>query len=290
VIWDIENVRIPKEAKACDIMAALWRVHVRDPSPSRRCSGAYAACSDRSLAAMDKNQVRHLLNNGCLNVRMMLSTGWTTKANCTDNLLIETMQDFALNCVLCGRRGTVVLITGDADFVRPALWCASQGCRLEVMFYGPGAAASIKRMQADSKTDWNTFLRQEVVLPHCNPHQQSPLTYNYHNTDNSGCDHAPHVHVAHPVTQHPAPRLNIPNSPDIPDLIDMGSDAYEDNLLVDIADCSPPATAAVDPFIIPFSEDTRKIKHYKISSFFRSIFTTIIFSTLAAVYCLLESL
>jgi hypothetical protein len=38
------------------------------------------------------------------------------------------MLDFTVGCLLGGRQGTIVLISGDADFARTAAWCRQQGC------------------------------------------------------------------------------------------------------------------------------------------------------------------
>jgi hypothetical protein len=54
---------------------------------------------------------------------------------------LQVMLNFTVDCLVGGRSGTVLLITGDADFVRPAVWCKQQGCvQLEVLYFDPTAS------------------------------------------------------------------------------------------------------------------------------------------------------
>ena len=51
------------------------------------------------------------------------------------------MQNFTVDCVRCNKDGVLLLITADADFVRPAVWCKQQGCiALELLYYDPVAS------------------------------------------------------------------------------------------------------------------------------------------------------
>ena len=176
IIWDIENVRIPTELKPAGVLAALKRAFVK--KDGRRFCGIFSACTLRSLTAMGPDRVDELASNGYLNVRMLHASGNTFRKTAgSDNLLIEIMLDFTMGCVLSRRRGTILLITGDADFVRPTMWCAGQGCSIELMFHFPVASREIKGMKCDWSMKWENFLRSQCVFPSNGP--IPVFTFNY---------------------------------------------------------------------------------------------------------------
>jgi hypothetical protein len=53
----------------------------------------------------------------------------------------QVMMNFTVDLLKSGRTGTVLLLTGDADFVRPVVWCKQQGCvNLELLYFEPTAS------------------------------------------------------------------------------------------------------------------------------------------------------
>jgi hypothetical protein len=57
---------------------------------------------------------------------MMNSPGGPKKADDSDHPLKEVMLNFTVNQIRSRTNGTILLITGDADFIRPAVWCKQQ--------------------------------------------------------------------------------------------------------------------------------------------------------------------
>jgi hypothetical protein len=159
IVWDVENVRIPKNMDAGDVMGALARTFVR----GRRCDGCICGCTFKSLRCMGANQVNAMTNNRHLNAKLLCASGGERKTTGSDHVMIETMQSFAVDCALTSVRGLMVLITGDADFVRPALWCASLGsCSFATMFNSANSSREMRQLAADWTMDWDSFLAWQL--------------------------------------------------------------------------------------------------------------------------------
>lgn len=54
------------------------------------------------------------------------------------------MQNFTVSCLRARTDGVILLITGDADFVRTAVWCKQQGCvSIELIYFRPGVSQGL---------------------------------------------------------------------------------------------------------------------------------------------------
>eukprot|EP00775_Hariotina_reticulata_P003987 gene3987-4239_t len=158
IIWDMQNTRIPTELEPTDVIRFLYNTFVMQPGP-RRCAGAFCTFTDNTKKAVGERRFNQFCSNGVLNFMMINSPGGPRKADDSDHPLKEMMMNFTVDCVRGHKDGVVVLITADADFVRPALWCKQQGCvSFELLYYDPIASKEIRGLEVAWKMEWRDFL------------------------------------------------------------------------------------------------------------------------------------
>jgi hypothetical protein len=234
IVWDCQNVRLPRQLRPRDFLLAMYETYVRDPG--RRCCGMVSCFTDGTKAGMGHSRFNQLTNNGVLNVTMINAAGKCSKTSDTDHPLREAMASFTVEKLLSRRRGAIVLVTGDADFVRPAVWCRQQGCiELHVMYYGGNAAGDIRSLHAESSTEFTDFLDRTCAGAATSA---LPWTFDY-----------PPVDPVHPCSSANASKTKR-RVPLLPDMIDMNdaSDVSDAVDLLGIGTCVPCATAPADPF------------------------------------------
>ncbi|WIA38777.1 hypothetical protein OEZ86_002067 [Tetradesmus obliquus] len=162
IIWDFQNVRTPTELEPTEVIRFLYNTFVVQPGP-RRCAGAFCTFTDSTKKAVGEKRFNQFCSNGVLNFMMINSPGGPRKADDSDHPLKEMMMNFTVDCVRGHKDGVLLLITADADFVRPANWCKQQGCvALELLYYGPIASKDIKELDAAWKMEWRDFLDASV--------------------------------------------------------------------------------------------------------------------------------
>jgi hypothetical protein len=163
ILWDCENVRVPSELAPRVVLRHL--LHIFVTGPKRRCVGCYAAFSALSSARLHAFD-DYVNNNAGLNARMLYAPGGQRKSASTDHPLVDEMLTFAETCCLAERPGVIVLITGDADFVRPAVWCTHHGTvRLESVYHGPSASQDVLRLDAHVRVEWGALLDAAAPRP-----------------------------------------------------------------------------------------------------------------------------
>jgi hypothetical protein len=163
ILWDCENVRVPSQLAPRVVLRHLHRTFVT--GPRRRCVGCYAgfsALSGARLHALDD----YVNNNAGLNARMLYAPGGRRKSSSTDHPLVDEMLTFAETCCLARRRGVIVLITGDGDFVRPAAWCTHHGTvRLESVFHARSASQDVMQLDVQRRVEWEALLDAAAPRP-----------------------------------------------------------------------------------------------------------------------------
>lgn len=158
IVWDFQNVRIPNELEPVEVLRFLYNSFIAKAGP-RRCWGCYGAFTDLTKRMVGEKRFNQFTSNGVLNVMMLNAPGGPRKTDDTDHPLKEVMMNFTVDCIRGHKDGVILLITGDADFVRPAVWCRQQGCvRLELLYYEGTVSRDIRALDASWKMEWRQFL------------------------------------------------------------------------------------------------------------------------------------
>ena len=234
IVWDYQNVRMPKELSTRALMEHLHATFVVSGGKHRRCRGCVSSFTDATKKAVGNAVLNELTNNGIMNVSMLYSRGGGfQKSADADHPLQEAMCTFAVDCLMAKRRGVIVLITGDADFVRTAVWCRMQGCiELNLLYYGGNVAKDILGLSVKYSMEWVDFLNL-IDQPHSGKTASTKVqwTFNYPNTRSSAPPTISSQHI--PTSSHPAPTQSKQTTagPPCADLLGFSSAIMEADLI-----------------------------------------------------------
>ncbi len=154
-MWDIENVRLPRNMSAAAVIAEVKRAFVH--SAGFREHAAVCCVTPASLRAMAK-QSPAFVHEAVPLIDVRLASHSRPKLGADFVLRRELgafMDRFAASAASC----RIVLLTGDADFLEPVQRALALGFDVRLVHHGPSASRLLLAQRyASPPVEWTRFL------------------------------------------------------------------------------------------------------------------------------------
>ena len=155
VVWDIENVRLPRNLSAAAVIAEVKRAFVF--SAGFREHAAVCCVTPASLRAIAK-QSPAFVHEAVPLMDVRLASHTRPKLG-ADFVLRRELGDFMDRYAASAAACRIVLLTGDADFLEPVQRALALGFDVQLVHYGPSASRLLLAQRyASPPVEWTRFL------------------------------------------------------------------------------------------------------------------------------------
>jgi hypothetical protein len=164
LVWDIENIRLPKEIAPLDVLLAIKQRFIDESGYTEHRS--ICCVTHLSLRAIEK-QWPAFLSDVVPHMDVALAPAHRAKCD-ADYVLRKEMSRFCHTFASSARK-MIVLLTGDADFIEPIQAARRSGCAVNIIYNATNASRLIKTTVGSC--EWGTFLKEvncgnDVTLPY----------------------------------------------------------------------------------------------------------------------------
>ncbi|KAG2486485.1 hypothetical protein HYH03_014789 [Edaphochlamys debaryana] len=185
IIWDIENVRLPLPTSPAlsprHVIRYLKKHFIY--GPGRTEYRTVAAVTERSLARIRRDHPG-FVEQVVPDLTLLMASAVHAKRN-ADVVLKKELHQFVLEHAhtarACPGQLTIVLISGDEDFLEPVQGALQAGFSVQLVTHDTASGALLAQGYAGPPLLWSAFLRgcsgvQDLVLPYGDEQMHSVLT------------------------------------------------------------------------------------------------------------------
>jgi hypothetical protein len=170
LVWDIENIRLPKEITPLNVLFAIKQRFIKDSGYTEHKS--ICCVTHVSLRAIEKQWPAFLSD---VVPHMDVELAPARRAKCDADYVLRREMSRFCHAFASSAKKKIVLLTGDADFVEPIQAAHRSGCDVHLIYNATNASRFITTTQSTfGSCEWAGFLKDvndgiDVTLPYDEP-------------------------------------------------------------------------------------------------------------------------